>query len=79
VLESVLVANTGEIARRIRTCRRLGIRSVAVYSAADAGLPYVSEADQAVELATESPEHRRHAQAHRAATEAVARLVEREP
>ena len=54
--ESVLVANRGEIARRvIRTARRLGIRSIAVYSEADAGLPYVLEADQAVLLGPAQP------------------------
>jgi acetyl-CoA carboxylase, biotin carboxylase subunit len=51
VIDSVLVANRGEIARRIiRTARRMGIRAIAVYSEADAGLPYVSEADEAVPI-----------------------------
>jgi acetyl-CoA carboxylase biotin carboxylase subunit len=56
VLESVLVANRGEIARRvIRTARRMGIRSVAVYSDADADLPYVAEADEAVHIGPAQP------------------------
>jgi acetyl-CoA carboxylase biotin carboxylase subunit len=51
MLESVLVANRGEIARRvIRTARRMGIRAIAVYSDADAELPYVAEADEAVHI-----------------------------
>jgi acetyl/propionyl-CoA carboxylase alpha subunit len=49
MLESLLIANRGEIARRvIRTCKRLGVRTVAVYSEADAQAPFVREADQAV-------------------------------
>jgi acetyl-CoA carboxylase biotin carboxylase subunit len=56
VFESVLVANRGEIARRvIATARRLGLRSVAVYSEADAELPYVREADAAVLIGPAQP------------------------
>jgi acetyl-CoA carboxylase biotin carboxylase subunit len=56
VLESVLVANRGEIARRvIRTAQRLGIRAIAVYSEADAGLPFVAEADEAVLIGPAAP------------------------
>ncbi len=50
-IDRLLIANRGEIARRIiRTCRRLGISTVAVYSDADADAPYVREADVAVRL-----------------------------
>jgi acetyl-CoA carboxylase, biotin carboxylase subunit len=47
--KKVLIANRGEIARRIiRTCKKEGIQTVAVYSEADAEAPYVSEATEAV-------------------------------
>ena len=56
MIESVLVANRGEIARRvITTARRMGIRTVAVYSEADAELPYVREADEAVLIGPPPP------------------------
>jgi acetyl-CoA carboxylase, biotin carboxylase subunit len=51
MFESLLVANRGEIARRvIRTARALGVRTVAVHSTVDAQLPFVAEADEAVAL-----------------------------
>jgi acetyl-CoA carboxylase biotin carboxylase subunit len=56
VIGSLLVANRGEIARRvIRTARRLGVRTVAVYSEADAALPFVAEADEAVLVGPANP------------------------
>jgi acetyl/propionyl-CoA carboxylase alpha subunit len=51
MLRSLLIANRGEIARRvIRTARRLGIRTIAVYSEADAEAPHRREADAAVAI-----------------------------
>jgi len=54
--QRVLVANRVEIASRVfRTCRQLGIPTVAVFSDADADLPYVTEADIAVRLPGSAP------------------------
>ncbi len=56
MLRSVLVANRGEIARRVfRTCREMGIATVAVFSDADSEAPFVREADAAVRLPGSAP------------------------
>ncbi|CCH29811.1 biotin carboxylase N-terminal domain-containing protein [Actinosynnema sp. NPDC047251] len=56
MIEKLLIANRAEIARRIaRTCRELGIGTVAVFSDPDADAPHVREADAAVRLPGATP------------------------
>jgi propionyl-CoA carboxylase alpha chain len=56
VISTLLVANRGEIARRVfRTCRDVGVSPVAVFADPDARLPFVGEADAAVRLPGNTP------------------------
>ena len=57
MFETVVVATRGEAARRVvRTLQRLGVRAVAVHSAADAGALHVAEADDSVLLGPAPPQ-----------------------
>ncbi|MFF5295065.1 acetyl-CoA carboxylase biotin carboxylase subunit [Paractinoplanes globisporus] len=70
MIESLLIANRGEIARRvIRTAKRLGVRTIAVHSEADADLPFVAEADETVNIG--APQSYRNAEAILAAAKAT--------
>jgi pyruvate carboxylase subunit A len=58
MFHKILIANRGEIALRIiRTCREMGIRTVAVYSDVDADAPYVKHTDEAYPLGNPEPIH----------------------
>lgn len=51
MFEKILIANRGEIACRVmKTARKMGIKTVAIYSDADAGAPHVRMADEAVHI-----------------------------
>ena len=51
MFKKILIANRGEIACRvIRTAKKMGIKTVAVYSDADARAPHVLMADEAVRI-----------------------------
>lgn len=56
MFEKVLIANRGAVAARVlRSLRSLGVRSVAVYSEADAGAPYLDEADEIYAIGAAHP------------------------
>ena len=56
MVKRLLIANRGEIVTRItRTCKKMGIATVVVYSEADANMPYVKTADEAVLIGPANP------------------------
>lgn len=56
MFKRVLIANRGEIALRVmRTCKRLGIETVAIYSDADVRSPHVTQADHAIGIGGYTP------------------------
>ncbi|MEW7289240.1 acetyl/propionyl/methylcrotonyl-CoA carboxylase subunit alpha [Aquimarina sp. 2304DJ70-9] len=55
-INTILIANRGEIASRIiRTCKKMGITCVAVYSEADKNAPFVKQADVAIHIGDPEP------------------------
>ncbi len=75
-MKKILIANRGEIARRIiRTCDRLGIETIAIHSEADGELPYVSEATEAAAIG-QNPVAQSYLQADKIIEEAVKRNAE---
>ena len=55
-IEKLVIANRGEIALRIlRTCKEMGIKTVAVYSTADRDLKHVKLADEAICIGGPTP------------------------
>ena len=56
MFDKILIANRGEIACRIiRSCRKMGIRTVAIYADADALAPHVQSADEAIRIGESAP------------------------
>ncbi len=56
MINRILIANRGEIvARIIRTCKEMGVYTVAVYSEADQHAPYLEQADDAVFIGPANP------------------------